>query len=89
VCSDCDPPEEPARPLPDYEPPRGFELLGRRGYRSQVVTLSDGQFYWHVWRYGERVNGGLSSTWDSALDDAAHAAQADVIDQRILRGRPL
>lgn len=47
------------------------------GYRTEVVMLDGGQFYWHVWRHGTRVNGGLSESWDKACEDAAHATVCD------------
>jgi hypothetical protein len=62
-------------------------FLSDRGYRVQVVILLDGQFYWHVWRLGERVNGGLSESWDDAQQSAARAARQDFTHYRPPRWR--
>lgn len=39
-------------------------------YDRQVTPLGDGQFYWHLLFRGERINGGLSSSYTGAMSDA-------------------
>ena len=55
------------------------------GYRTEVVTLDSGQFYWHVWRRGTRVNGGLSESWTDAWESAAYATVSDWNSVRLCR----
>lgn len=52
------------------------------GYRSDVVLLGDGQYYWHLYRYAERINGGLSANRYDAVDDARQAARRDYFWRR-------
>lgn len=59
--------------------PRRSWLLADYGYRKEVTELVDGQFYWHVFWHGERINGGLSGNWQDAHDDAVRAARQDHI----------
>lgn len=43
------------------------------GYRKVLRRLDDGQFYWHLFRGEERINGGLSPSREDALADAGFA----------------
>lgn len=54
--------------------PPGRERLELLGYRIEVTELADEQFYWHVWRGADHVNGGLSTVWAAACENAEHAA---------------
>ena len=71
--------------MPYYESAEAavYGSLIQRGYRIDVVTLDDGQFYWHVWRHGERINGGLSERWADARERATQAARQDVSHREI------
>ena len=47
------------------------------GYTSDVVQMGEDKYYWHLWRWNQRVNGGLSETYVQALQDASLAARSD------------
>jgi hypothetical protein len=55
----------PERYLPD-------DLLPR--YRVTVTPLPGGNYYWHLWRGSERVNGGISDGETDAFEDGYFAA---------------
>lgn len=44
-------------------------------FRKEVTPLADGWFYWHLFRNGVRVNGGLSRTREDAFADAGFAVR--------------
>lgn len=44
--------------------------LRARLYDRQVTELNDGLFYWHLFFRGERINGGLSCSYASAMSAA-------------------
>jgi hypothetical protein len=50
---------------PDFEDSSMRSLFG--GYQAQIKKMDDGQFYWHLYRQGTRVNGGLAGTWTGAM----------------------
>ena len=43
--------------------------------------LPDGAYYWHLWYYGERVNGGLSGTLAEAFKDGNTAAFRNALEK--------
>lgn len=50
------------------------------GYRVDLVQCGgddDGEYYWHLWQWNRRVNGGLSEGYVQALQDASLAARRD------------
>lgn len=51
------------------------------GYRVTVDPLPDGAYYWHLWYYGERVNGGLSGTLAEAFKDGNTAAFRNALEK--------
>ena len=57
---------------------RQTRRLALRGYRTEVVQLDDGQFYWHVWKWNVRINGGLSESRHTASRDAEDSALKDM-----------
>lgn len=57
-------------------------VLSQYGYSKDVTELADGQFYWHVYLHGERINGGLAESWLTAHEDAVRAARQDQIHHR-------
>lgn len=65
--------------LPDVP---GF--LAEQGYRVEVVPVGDGQFYWHSWRSGHRVNGGLEACEEEAGRAAVRACRLDVTHRGLL-----
>jgi hypothetical protein len=79
----ADPPSY--RSFNDLGDPVDSWLLRQIGYRTDVVILSDGQFYWHVWLHGDRVNGGLSESWTAAHEDAVRASRQDNLHRNTLR----
>jgi hypothetical protein len=48
------------------------------GYTTDIVQRDDGEYYWHLWRWNQRVNGGLSESYAEAFQDASLAARNDV-----------
>jgi hypothetical protein len=46
-----------------------------RGYRTEFEKTNQG-WYWHLYRYDKRVNGGLSATRDDAGEAALSATSA-------------
>lgn len=51
--------------------------LEQLGYRAEVTKLDDGAWYWHLFRRGERINGGLSTSRAEALAAADWTANVD------------
>ncbi len=49
--------------------------LRARMYRTEIIELPDGQFYWSLFirSSGERVNGGLNASWREAQLAAGQA----------------
>lgn len=63
-------------------------FLAGLGYRIEVATVKGGQFYWHAWRDGNRVNGGLEENEGDAARVAQRACSLDVTHRNLIRGVP-
>lgn len=63
----------PPRPFAGYHIPPDYCIA--------VTRLVDGQFYWHVWYHGERINGGLGES----CEDASRLARYAIFSSRFRR----
>ncbi len=70
-------------------PPETYFWSDLPGYRADVVLQDDGLYYWHLFRWAQRVNGGLSENPYHARQDAGLAAFRDSVqhweEDRVLR----
>jgi len=64
---------------------REQRYLRSHGYRTEVVIMADGQYYWHLWLENEHINGGLSSDWGVAFDESLRYARQHLYYRGVLR----
>ncbi len=59
---------------PHWNEIRRLDDFNRDCYRTDLTELPSGEWYWHLYFRGEKVNGGLSSYKDAARSDAKTAS---------------